>query len=392
METVLSVRSVFRRLPALAFVLPVFLPLMFLGRPELLGSTLSENRSARDFPKTWSIRYPERLSAYFNDNFGFRNALLSFGSRVMFALGVPSTHPSVVVGRDGWLYYTDYEDLGRATMNDFRGRMPFRPNELARIRRNAELLGQAFSRCGVPLVLWLVPNKQSIYGEYLSGFKEAKDGKRLDQVLEVLRDVKGMLVVDARRELLAAKAGFEGRDLYYRTDTHWNDLGAFVAYGALVNRLRDVIPLPNPGNTEIARYEIRTVPFSGGDLSANMLNASWRFADTQVSLVPHFARTARQTAKSEAAEHAGLEESALWSSWANPGANASVVVYGDSFSHNVIPHLEEHFRRGYVIGSHDLDGEVIGRLGPDLVILQMVERYTGQLMTPARNLDKLCAP
>jgi alginate O-acetyltransferase complex protein AlgJ len=392
MQTALSVRSVFRRLPALAFVLPVFLPLMFLGRPGLLGSALSENRRAHDFPKTWSIHYPERLSAYFNDNFGFRNALLSFGSRVMFALGVPSTHPSVVVGRDGWLFYTDFEDLGRATMKDFRGRMPFAPDELAQIRQNAEVTGRALSRCGVRLVLWLVPNKQSIYGEYLSGFKEAKVGRRLDQVLEALRDVKGLLVVAARRQLLAAKARFEGRDLYYRTDTHWNDLGAFVAYGALVNRLRDVIPLPNLANTELARYEIRTVPFSGGDLSANMLNASWRFADTRVSLVPHFARTAVQTAKREAAERAGLEESAIWRSWTNPGAKASVVVYGDSFSHNAIPYIEEHFRRGYVIGSHDLDGKVIGRLGPDLVILQMVERYTGQLMNPAANLDKLCAP
>jgi len=391
MATALTIRSLFRRLPALAFLLPVFLPLLFLGRPGLFGSALQENKRPQEFPKTWSIRYPERLSAYFNDNFGFRNALFFLGSRIMFALGVPSTHPSVVVGEDGWLFYTDYEDLGRATMKDFRGRMRFMPDELALIRRNAEGTGRAFSRCGVRLVLWLIPNKQSVYGEHLSGFKEAKGSKRLDQVLETLRDVRGLEVVDARPALRAAKSIVGGSDLYYRTDTHWNELGAFVAYRGLVNRLRDVMVLPNPEYTELSRYEIRTYPFAGGDLAANMLNASWRFADTGISLVPRFKRTAVRNAGRQDALRAGVEPSKLWSTWTNPSATASVVVYGDSFSHNAVPYIEEHFRRGVVIASHVLDGEVIGKLHPDVAILQMVERYTGRLLRLPENLDKLCA-
>jgi hypothetical protein len=368
---------------ALAFAVLISLPLAFVGHPALLGSALSENREPSAFPTAWSAKFLERIGDFFNDNLGFRNALVHLGSRVELWLGVTSSHPSVVVGDEGWLFFTDdSSDRGRATMKDFRGRSSLAPERVAEIRRNLESLGREFGRCRIGFVLWLIPNKQTIYGEHLAGFKEAKGGRRIDQVVAALSGLHGVLLVDGRPPLLAAKERSSGLDLYFRTDTHWNELGAFVSYGALLAPLASALALPRRENADPERYEVRTSPFAGGDLSGNMLNAQWRFADTNVELTPRFARSATKAPQEELPN--------LSSAWTNAPVGGSVVMYGDSFAPRAMPFIQEHFGRGHLFADHIVDGRTVGKLKPDLVILEIVERHVDWLAAPPRNLGELC--
>ncbi len=380
----------------LAFVVSVFLPLVFIGHRAILGFGLSENRAIHTFPTRWSVNYPQLVSDFFNDNHGFRNALVDLGSKVMIGLGVNSTHPSVIVGKDGWLFFTDDQsDRGRAFMKDFRGRQNFTPAEIAAIRQNFKDIGHAFSRCGVPFVLWLVPNKQTIYGEYLAGFREAKGHRRLDQLVEALREVDGLQLVDARQALVAAKTSL-GHDLYYHTDTHWNGLGAFVAYRSLLADLKQILPSLRLEAADLANYKIRTSPFSNGDLATTMLNAGWRFRDMSVDPFPRFARSTpkpspeEKPSQEEMKVREGVARTSTTSSWINPAAANSVMIFGDSFALGAILYMQEDFGQGYYVASNVLDGEVIGKLRPDVVIEEIVERHSAWLVAKPRNLDKLC--
>jgi hypothetical protein len=382
-------RLISKHAAALAFAVLISLPLVLLGHPALLGAALSESREPSAFPTQWSARYLERVGDFFNDYHGFRNALVLLGSRVMPWLGVTSSHPSVVVGEKGWLFFTDdSSDRGRATMKDFRGRSRLAPERVAEIRRNLENLGREFGRCRIGFALWLIPNKQSIYGEHLTGFKEAKEGKRIDQVVAALSGVKGMLLVDGRSPLLAKKD--LGVDLYFRTDTHWNNLGALVSYEALFARLTPALGLPKrDAGTE--RYGFATVPFTSGDLAANMLFAPWRFPDTSVNLVPLFTRSAvgkRYDAPARPAPPDAL--SSLVYAWTNPAAGGSVLYYGDSFAERTIPYIQERFGRGHLLLDNIVDGRAVGSLKPDLVILEIVERHVDWLAAPPRNLEEFC--
>ncbi len=228
-----------------------------------------------------------------------------------------------------------------------------------------------------------------VFGEHLTGFREARGGKRLDQLLEALRGTEDLQWIDSRPALLAAKTNFEGRDLYFRTDTHWNGLGAFVAYESLMAGLEPTLNLPRLENLDPARYEIRISPFSGGDLSANMLNAQWRFRDSKIELVPRFPLFAVDVATAEIVASAGVAIPDL-SGWANRAAVKTMVVYGDSFAKHVILYLREHFSRGYFIPEHVIDGEAVGKLRPDVVILEIVERNLASLLDKPKNLDKAC--
>ncbi|MFN8461674.1 MAG: hypothetical protein U0X93_07900 [Anaerolineales bacterium] len=62
---------------------------------------------------------------------------------------------------------------------------------------------------------------------------------KVDQVIAYLRANGKQQVIDLRPALLAAKSE---RQVYYATDTHWNDYGAYIAYSAIMNELRKTNP------------------------------------------------------------------------------------------------------------------------------------------------------
>ncbi|MFN8387050.1 MAG: hypothetical protein U0X92_11595 [Anaerolineales bacterium] len=61
----------------------------------------------------------------------------------------------------------------------------------------------------------------------------------MDQVIAYLRANGKQQVIDLRPALLTAKSE---RQVYYATDTHWNDYGAYIAYSAIMNELRKTDP------------------------------------------------------------------------------------------------------------------------------------------------------
>jgi alginate O-acetyltransferase complex protein AlgJ len=69
----------------------------------------TENRTLAPFPKINSVReikfLPKLSENYVNDRFGLRKQLVHFNSLVRYRLGLSSTR-DVVIGKDGWLFYT----------------------------------------------------------------------------------------------------------------------------------------------------------------------------------------------------------------------------------------------------------------------------------------------
>src|ERR1700730_3726343 len=69
----------------------------------------TENRVLAPFPKIDSVReikfLPKMSESYVNDRFGLRKQLVHLNSLLRYRLGLSSTR-DVVVGKDGWLFYT----------------------------------------------------------------------------------------------------------------------------------------------------------------------------------------------------------------------------------------------------------------------------------------------
>jgi len=172
------------------------------------------------------------------------------------------------------------------------------------------------------------------------------------------------------------------RRIYHKTDTHWNDEGAFIAYRQIAEQLarRD----PSIKVLSRADFEPRIIESRrAGDL-ARMLGVDDRFEEERTILAPRRPRRARQVWPGELISKKA--EAYGWSQERTPRVMEvrdvslpRLVAVHDSFLIQIIPFLSEHFSRSVYL-SHTFEPEVIAAEKPDIVIDEVVERILSQPM------------
>lgn len=276
----------------------------------------------------------------------------------LFNSGGPQVRP----GCDNWLFLT--EEL-----------RPWPGAEAAMAERAAGLarIAAGLRRRGIELVVFVTPDKARVYAEELCGAPwSAQSQARHDAFTALLRQ-SGVQPLDALGALTAAKAQAE---VYYRTDTHWNQRGAALVAG-LVAQATAGMPLERPGGFRTTLAEAETE--GPGDLvrlmSLERLPGSMRpTPDRQ-----HLARTEA----APAAAAAGLLD--------DEAPVPRVALIGSSYSVNANFHgaLQQalgmavaNFGRaggGFAGSARDYFGSAAWReTPPKLVVWEVLERALGQ--------------
>jgi hypothetical protein len=171
--------------------------------------------------------------------------------------------------------------------------------------------------------------------------------------------------------------------LYFHTDTHWNDLGAYYAYRTVVETLSKVNAIHAPQRAAFENYELTVRPFEGGDMATRILYLPWRFSDQIPTLMPRPPmRAATQT-----------EEPRLFR-FTNPDGKGRLVIHGDSFGPMIARLLAVHFAEVILLPRTQwplaFDGAIAARLHPDVTLVETAERFLPSLATPPRNLEQAC--
>ena len=190
---------------------------------------------------------------------------------------------------------------------------------------------------------------------------------RLDQLKRELLAHSSVELLDLRPGLRQAK---QAQRVYHRTDTHWNDAGANVAYAEILARLSPWFPELNAG-TLPGSLVVRNA--SGGDL-ARILALDDRFREDRIDFVPNTPHRARKVFDSNSGESDALAMECV------DCGGPRVVMTQDSFNTNLAPLLAEHFSRIVFVDGTRLDRSLIDRERPSLVIQEFVERV---LMCPS---------
>jgi alginate O-acetyltransferase complex protein AlgJ len=294
--------------------------------------TQYENRNLSPVPTlAWSAKslstFPAAFESWYNDHFALRNQFIRWHHLwKLRALNV-SPSPSVILGKDGWLFDDDTVAYFRAP--------PLSADELERWRKFFEERQDFVQSEKLPYLLVIAPSPCSIYPEFLpDSVRRGHRETRLDQLLRHMEKHSRVRILDVRPALLAAKR--TGR-LYNRTDTHWNDLGAYIAYTEIMKGVAAHFPGTEP--LPLSAFQISTQPAAGGDI-AKLLALPDVFQEEKIELVPLTPR------RSRVAE------------WLPPGSNPpgafsmkhddpsrpKAIVFHDSFSYaSLYPFLAGHF-------------------------------------------------
>ncbi len=373
---------------ALVFFCLLSLPLALFDRPQLFSRHALESSDSTPFPE-FSLFWLQRLGVWFDGRYGLRDVLTSGGRQLQVRLLGPRwMNPAVVVGRDGWLFYDDGRHSTDLLFADLRGHAPFAPDELNSIIANLRGLASALASCGKRVLVVMVPDKQTIYPDFLPFTLASERQTRADQVNRALSHLApNFTYIDLRSALKQARVA-EPWLLYKKTDTHWNSLGAFFGYRSIREQLVHDATLGPSANSSLDAYKISEYPLKGGDIATNMLGLANEYSDVAVLLEPKRGRIARETRSDTSSSETSVY---LVRTFTSANAGPRTLVYGDSFSVELFPFLAQDFAAvRFVVKPQTIDLAEVARFKADLVIIEVVERYLPTLRRPVSNLSAAC--
>ncbi len=345
------------------FVAILFLPLLQMIFGWLEELNLSEGRRLAEMPSFASLNdvrhWDDYLRAYelfFNDHYGFRSYMVKLNSEINLKVFNVSPRNDVIIGKEGWLFYDSPTD--GASLKDFYGKANFDHNQLALIRNNLLILENEFAKRNINFIIVMAPNKHTIYSEFLPDYISGNRGltTAADQIGKIA-DETAINYIDLRSSLLRAKNNYS-YPLYYLTDTHWNNLGAWVAFNEIRPHL--VSGKGNDYACECMDTVIGVAENKGfGDL-AIYINNQGKMKDYEMSY-------------------------AIPGSGCSNGIEANknyrkLAIIGDSFAEKLVYYLSQSFGEVISVKDAKIDFEVIDKEKPDIVIYEFVERYYHNLL------------
>lgn len=216
----------------------MFVPIMKIDNKEI---SQQENRTLaqyKPFIKAkggFNFEYGRDFETWFNDHFNFREVLISLNSKLNLFLNRKLQSQTAMQGKENWLFTTRWNSVAM-----FQNKNLFTDEELVLIKDKMQALQKWSQKHNIKFYIMLIPDKESIYGEYYpDGYKKEGDTSRLQQVTKYLQENTNIKIMSIYEPLMAAKNKYT---VFYKTGTHWNLRGAFIGYQAMMKTLRQNFP------------------------------------------------------------------------------------------------------------------------------------------------------
>ena len=210
----------------------------------------NERRKANAFPtmskkaRVKEIRqWFKGVDAYFADHFPMRNSLVGFALAIHEDSYSSIDMNACIRGKDDWLFLGN---SGAKCIDKLQGSISMTDSAVAKQTESFQHRAATAKELGADFFIFVGPNKSSIYPEFLPPVIVPSEKRFLGPLVDSLA-ANQINIFDPTDHIHKGKnLGL----LYYRTDTHWNDLGAFLAYKAFLEHY-DLPALPPPNVTKV---------------------------------------------------------------------------------------------------------------------------------------------
>lgn len=342
---------------AIMFILPVPMHIVTGGKLDIEST---ENRTLARFPDLSTDLYeefPSLLEDYFEDHMPYRNVLVKAYSQVSHDIFGESSNWQVVLGKDDWLF------LGRTygvqwygdEYSEFKGLNQYSEKSMQLIAENLQYIQEQLKHKGIDFYLLIPPNKSEIYFQNMPDWiVRNNEENRCDRLVSFLRENTSAHVIYPKEEMLEEIKHYQ---LYYKYDTHWNLLGAYIAAQQIESAMGyDRLHL---SDQKIAKQPLVYRESAVDDL-ANMLSlrgkleGEYEYYLESYPLLDEWERTSFINDKSKYED--------------------VILFVGDSFRGSLKPYLGQDFSRCEIVHIQDYTSELLEQLNPDVVILEYVDR------------------
>lgn len=343
----------------LVFFLICAIPVLTMPFVDWSQDSDGENRDKAEFPEiivdeSLNMEFFQDMDDYLNDNFQFREDLITINATYKEAVLNTSAESQVIIGENDWLYYTE-------TLDDYTRLDVLSDSEITDIVKVISLVEEYTESVGCEFVFTIAANKSSIYSENMPLNYQSLDVS--SNAMNIEEELEEAGLGDIYADMFDTMMNAE--ELAYLTrDSHWNNYGAYLGFLEMCSTL-DI----ETQNFTIIGEETRTDYESDLD---GMLYASGGQDDAQIYY--EFDSTYEFESNFKT-----VEDLQILTSCAT--GDGSIVVFRDSFGNSLLDYFALQFEsvefRRVVPYDVDLAADV------DYMIIEIVERNIPDLLETA---------
>lgn len=302
--------------------------------------------------------FPEDAEAYLSDHFAFKPQLVTADAILKKTLFGESVSDQVIIGKDGWLFF-------QPTLKDYLKVSVLSDNEIYRISKTLQLQKEYLKRRGISFVFAVAPNKASVYPEYMPDRYHTAGKQNNFEKLCVQFEKDGFSYLNLHTVLRGGET-----QLYHKLDSHWNNLGAMIAYRAMISEIVKADPelsLPDYSDATYTKQKIWD-----GDLSQMLYPA---LAEKDEQLVYDIGKT-----YSSARPIRSMED--LLINTSSETGSGELLMFRDSFANALIPFLSGGFAKATYSRAIPYEYTLLSE-NTDVVIFEIVERNLVNILQTA---------
>ena len=324
-----------------------------------------------------------KLGHNFEKSFFSRLTLNRINNSLKYRIFGVSGVAKVIIGRQGWLFQARVNEVP-GTAGYFPSIKPFSPEELDQWGKSLQERQHWLKNKGSEYLFIPVPDKSSIYPEYLpENLRAFYRRSRLDQLIKFLKTNTDIPILDVRPALLEAKTRFP---VYAKTDSHWNELGACIVSGEIHKYFSD--RFANAKRFTLSDFRMKMGrKRSGGNLAVMLALENSLFREERIKISPNVPFRAVKAelppvrfSSTVAAEASGNQSAPF----------ANIVFFHDSFGRQLKPFLSEYFSRIVYIRDWGFrfKTEVIEKERPIIVLDEIAEHFLYNLKLANDRITK----
>jgi len=295
------------------------------------------------------------MQSYFDNNFLFKEE--AFSAKRELETKLLRTDPiphKVVLGTDGWYFLGDgYSSV----ISESKGISLDDSCTIAKTIRTMLDEQHWLEEQGIAYLIAIPRNKHSIYGHWLPITQSAGPTKH-DQ-LKYAMDTAGIRYVD-----LSSEFGlYPDSTLYQKTDTHWNDFGAYLGSKSLIEEISKTFPAIKMLPTNMFHFTRDTI--DNNDL-VEMLNIK------EQEIVPILRANYHSSVENYATKPDEQEEHLK--RYCSNVNEVKVLMYRDSYCKKMIQFLKECFGESVFVWQPNMQKEQVTAEQPNIVVREIIER------------------
>lgn len=326
---------------AIAFLLIIFLvPVSSVIKNKIAPEENAEASETETYAS--GFEHLQGILNDFMDNLVLQDELIQYNTELTYktSWGMYFESTQVLAGKNKWLFYKTETD--GTPILDYMG-VNYLSDDLTRL--TAESLVETrdyLAAQGIDFIAMCVPNKEIIYSEYMPDtILKVNDKSRGEVFAEYMQENTDVKFLYPKETFLEAK---ESNTIYYRCDTHWNQIGAWLGIQEILNA-----EYGRKDDFNIEDFQLKEAVYDG-DLE--------RLA--KVSSIY------------------GLDDAYSFNIEAGDKSicgDKKVLFIGDSFSEFMNSIAQGYFAETNRVHCLSLEGDEIEKYQPDLVVFEVGERY-----------------